>query len=127
MSKYVTVFMEPCTKIWLGGSLVTAGALRGLQRIQLLSLFGARGLCNVGGHIAVPDAPLGSGLREHQAVCTGRELLGFLTARAFFSDRMAATAIELAAGLTHKKTINTFFDACTNHGSHIPSLGFLKF
>jgi hypothetical protein len=106
---------------------VAAGALRGLQRIQLWSLFGARGLYNVGSHIAVPDAPLGSGLREHQAVCTGRELLGFLTAGAFFSDRMAASAVKLAAALTHKKTINTLFDACTNHGYHIPSLGFGNF
>jgi hypothetical protein len=81
----------------------------------------------MGSHVAVPDAPFGSRLREHQAVRTGRELLGFLTARAFFSDGMAATAIELAAGLPHEKTIYTFLNACTNHGYHIPSVGFKKF
>jgi hypothetical protein len=80
----------------------------------------------VGSHIAVPDAPFGSGLREHQAVCTGSELLGFLAAITLLSDGMAAAAVELAAGLAHKKTINTFFDACTNHGYHIPSLKFKK-
>jgi hypothetical protein len=78
-------------------------------------------------HIAVPDAPFGSRLGEHQAVGAGRELLGFLAARAFFGDRMAAAAVKLAAGLTHEKTINTFFYACANHGYHIPSLGFRKF
>jgi hypothetical protein len=106
---------------------VTAGSLRGLQRIQLWSLFRARGLDNVGSHIAVPDAPFGSGLRKHQTICTGRELLGFLAASALLTDGMAAAAVELAAGLPHEETINTFFNACTNHGYHIPSLGFRKF
>jgi len=81
----------------------------------------------VGSHIAVPDAPFGSRLREHQTICAGRELLGFLATSALLSDRMAAATVELAAGLPHKKTINTFFDACTNHGYHIPSLEFRKF
>lgn len=103
---------------------MAAGAFRCLQRIQLWSLFRARGLDDVGSHIAVPDAPFGSRLREHQAVRTGREWLGFLTASAFFSDGMAATAVELAAGLPHEKTINTLFYTCTNHGYHIPSLEF---
>jgi hypothetical protein len=81
----------------------------------------------MGSHIAVPDAPFGSRLREHQAVRTSRELLGFLTASAFFSDGMAATAVELAAGLPHEKTINTFLYTCTNHGYHIPSLRCIKY
>ena len=81
----------------------------------------------MGSHIAVPDAPFGSGFREHQAVCPGGKLLGFLTAGAFFIDRMAGATVELAAGLTHKETINTLFDACTNHGYHILSLEFEKF
>jgi len=81
----------------------------------------------VGSHIAVPDAPFGSGLREHQAICTGRELLGFLAANALLNDGMAAAAVELAAGLPHEKTINTFLNACTNHGYHIPSVEFKKF
>jgi hypothetical protein len=106
---------------------VAAGAFRGLQRIQLWSLFRARGLDDVGSHIAVPDAPFGGGLREHQAICTGRKLLGFLAASALLNDGMAAAAVELAAGLPHEETINTFFNACTNHGYHIPSLGFRKF
>jgi hypothetical protein len=62
----------------------------------------------MGSHVAVPDAPFGSRLREHQAVCTGRKLLGFLAARALFNDSMAATAVKLATGLPHEKTINTF-------------------
>jgi hypothetical protein len=61
----------------------------------------------MGSHIAVPDAPFGSRLREHQAVCTVWELLGFLAAAALFNDRMAASAVELAAGLPHEKTIDT--------------------
>ena len=81
----------------------------------------------MGSHIAVPDAPFGSRLGEHQTVGTGRELRGFLAAGAFFGDRVAAAAVKLAAGLTHEKTINTFFYTCTNHGYHIPSLGFRKF
>jgi len=106
---------------------VTAGALRGFQRVQLRSLFAARGLDDVGSHIAVPDAPFGSGLREHKTVGTVSELLGFLAAGALFDDRVTAAAVELATGLTHKETINTFLNACTNHGYHIPSLGFKKF
>ena len=106
---------------------MTAGSLRGLQWIQLWSLFRARGLDNVGSHIAVPDAPFGSRLREHQAICAGRELLGFLAASALLSDRVAAATVELAAGLPHEETINTFLNACTNHGYHIPSVEFKKF
>ena len=105
---------------------MTAGALGGFQRVQLRSLFGARGLDNVGGHVAVPDTPFGGGLGEHQAVGAGGELLSFLTAVALLNYCVAAAPIELAAGLAHEETINTFLDTCTNHGDHIPSLRFKK-
>jgi hypothetical protein len=48
-------------------------------------------------------------------------LFGFLAAVTFIHNGMAAATVELAAILTHEKTLNTLFCACTNHGYHILS------
>jgi hypothetical protein len=75
----------------------------------------------VSGHVALPYAPLGSGVGENQAIFTGGEILDFLTTFTLLHNRMAFAAIELAAVLAHKKAFNTFFYACTNHFNHILS------
>jgi hypothetical protein len=49
-------------------------------------------------------------------------LFGFLAAIAFIDNGMAATAVKLAAILTHEKTVDTLFCSRTNHGYHILSM-----
>ena len=98
-----------------------ASALGRLQRVELsVPLIPVRGL-DVRGHAADPRAPLDRGVGETDAVFAGGKLLNSLAALTLLYDGMAVSAVEPAAALAHKKTIQTFFDRCTNHGDHVLS------
>ena len=77
----------------------------------------------MGSHVAASRTPFDGRLREHEAVCAGSELFGFLAAITFFNNGVATAPVELAAILAHEKAVNTLFYTCTNHGYHILSLG----
>ncbi len=91
-----------------------------LKRIQFpVSLFAF--FLDMSGHVAFPYTPLCSGIGENQAIFTGGKILDFLATFTLLHNSMAFAAIELAAVLAHKKALNTFFYACTNHFNHILS------
>ena len=111
------LFQNPCEIIKFGLNKLVGSALGRLKRIQLpISLFTCS--LHMSGHIAGPYTPLGSGVRENEAVFTGGKILDFLAAFTLLYNRMAFAAIELAAFVAHKKTIHTLFYACTNHFNH---------
>ena len=95
--------------------------LRGLKGIQSTVPLTISGL-HVGSHVAVSITPFNGWLRETYAVFAGGEFLDFLAAFALLNDGMAVASIKLTPIFGHKKTIYTFFYACTNHGYHILSL-----
>jgi MFS-type transporter involved in bile tolerance (Atg22 family) len=95
--------------------------LRCLQRVDLPVCL-LRCCLQMGGHVAIAEAPLGRRIRERKAVFAGRKFLYFLAAIAFFHDGMACPSVELAAVFAHEKTVISFFDDCTNHFNHILSL-----
>ena len=78
------------------------------------------------GHVAVPHAPFGSGIRENEAVFAGRKFLDPHAAFTLLNDCVACAAIKLTAFLAHKRAANTRFYTCTVHFNHILSRSFSK-
>jgi hypothetical protein len=56
----------------------------------------------VGCHIAIPYTPLGTGIREGDAIFAGGEISDFLAAFTRLNDGMAVATIKLAAFLVHE-------------------------
>jgi hypothetical protein len=77
-------------------------------------------------HIADPVTPFHSGFRETNAVFSGGKFLNFLTTFTILNNLMTGASIKLTPILVHKKTLNTFLNACTNHGYHALSFWILK-
>jgi hypothetical protein len=75
----------------------------------------------MGSHIAVPNSPFGSRVREIKAEYTGRKFLCPLTTFALFDNLVTVSPIKLAPAFFHEKAIHTLFYRCTNHGYHILS------
>jgi hypothetical protein len=76
----------------------------------------------MGSHVADTGPPFNSWLRKTRTVFSGGKLLDSLATFAFLNNLVAGAAVKLTPVLVHKKTLNTFFYACTNHGYHVLSI-----
>jgi hypothetical protein len=70
------------------------------------------------GHIAGSVTPFRYGIWEHLTILADGYLTDPLTSIALIDDIMTGPPVELASIPTHEKALITFFDTCTNHGSH---------
>ena len=99
---------------------LSSHTLGSLQGIDLpVSAFGL--YLQMGGHVAVPHTPLGSGIREDEAIFAGRKFLGPHAAFTLINNCVAGATIKLTACLAHKRAANTRFYACTVHFNHVLS------
>jgi len=104
---------------------LSSHSLGSLQGIDLpVSAFGL--YLQMGGHVAVPHTPLGSGIREDEAVSAGGKFLGPHAAFTLLNYCMARAAIKLTACLAHKRAANTRFYDCTVHFNHVLSSFFQR-
>jgi len=103
-------------------SSLTLGSLQGIY--LPVSDFGL--YLQMCGHIAVSHTPLGSGIREDEAVCAGRKFLGPHAAFTLLDNCVAGASIKLTACLAHKRAANTRFYACTVHFNHVLSRSFSR-
>ena len=76
----------------------------------------------MGSHIAEPDFPFNSRVRETHAVFSGRDFNDSLAAVTLINDRVTATPIKLTSSFVHKHALEPLPYTCTNHDNHILSL-----
>jgi hypothetical protein len=106
--------------IW--NEVLMTATFRSFQGINLHSPIGFPiGSFHMRGHIADPDSPFGSRIREIQAKFTGWNFHDFLAAFTLLNNLVTAPSIKLTPAFFHKKALHTLFYRCTNHGYHILS------
>jgi hypothetical protein len=80
----------------------------------------------MGSHIAIAEPPFGGRVRKTYTIFAGREILGLLAAVTLFYYLIACPSTELTSIAVHEETLDSLFNACTNHGYHILSVLILK-
>jgi len=78
----------------------------------------------MGSHIADPDFPFDTSVRETHTVFSGRDFNDSLAAITLINNRVTTTSIKLASSFAHKDAIKPIPYSCTNHDNHILSLKF---
>jgi hypothetical protein len=102
----------------------TLGSFQGIDLSRSIG-FPIRSL-HMCGHIADPDSPFRSRIREIQAVLTGWNVYNLLAAITLLNNLVTAPSIKLTPAFFHEKALHTLFYRCTNHGYHILSCLFKK-